>query len=101
VPVKFPGISVDFVLDSGSFRSAISSKVHGELSSLGLLEHVGRFGYRIRGGVIEESPIPDIVVRVSPRVDEAGARALLGLDFLLRFAEIRFEVATLMLTLIP
>lgn len=94
-------LTVDMVLDTGSPLSTISAGTRSKLARLGRLhpvpDAVNRFLFNDLQ--IQNQPIGDLIVRVSPVTTRAGAEGTLGLDFLTRFETIQFHVPTLHLTL--
>jgi len=100
IPITRPdGDDLPMVLDTGVFLSGISESTREELSRRGLLETVDARRFRLRGLTVQGQPIPDLMVRVSPRVTEVGAAGVLGLDFLGQFTDVHFHVPTMRLTL--
>jgi hypothetical protein len=91
------------VLDSGAPISAISPETALELRALGLLAEPRKRGYQHRLTTITTSgqPLPDVEVRVLPRLSGLRIAVLVGLDFLLSFEWVRFHVPTLRLFLEP
>ena len=87
------------VLDTGSPLSGISYLTRDELASNGVLVPAGPRRYLLRDLSIEGQPLPDVVVRLSPRASAVGIDGMLGLDFLNTFTEIQLSVPTLWLTL--
>lgn len=101
VPLILPdGSTLELVLDSGSFLSAISERTRDELNTKGLLEPRGPERRLPRGVSLAGQPIADLPVRLSRRAEAVQAPGLLGLDFLARYEEVRFHFPTMCLTLI-
>jgi hypothetical protein len=93
--------AIDLVLDTGSPLSAISAQFFARLTRSGSLDQIAPNRFRLKALSIQGQRIADLTVRVSPRVTAVGADGVLGLDFLTRFREIRFDVPSLVLTLTP
>jgi len=100
VPVEVAGtVTVELVLDTGSLLSGISEATREMLATGGLLSEAGERRFLLRNLTIQGQPAPDLVVRVSRRVAQAGARGVLGLDFLGKFTDIHFHIPSMRLTL--
>ena len=88
-----------FVLDTGSPLSAIRPETKDRLSRLGLLLDGPRPGrYTVPGVSIQGQAMPDLGVRVLPRLSRLQIDGLIGLDYLSHFESIHFHVPTLRLT---
>jgi hypothetical protein len=100
VPIEVAGaVTLELVLDTGSLLSGISEPTREMLAARGLLSQAGERRFLLRDLTIQGQPAPDLVVRVSRRVTQAGARGVLGLDFLGKFRDIHFHVPSMRLTL--
>lgn len=99
VPLRVGDLGVNMVLDTGAPLTAISERTQALLHGAGLIESAGQGRFVLRDITIAGHPMPDLPVRVSRRVTEAGAEGVLGLDFLRRFTDIHFHVPSLVLTL--
>jgi hypothetical protein len=100
VPVEVAGlVTVELVLDTGSLLSGISEPTREMLASRGLLSPAGERRFLLRNLSIQGQALPDVIVRVSRRVTQTGARGVLGLDFLGQFTDIHFHVPSMRLTL--
>jgi hypothetical protein len=94
------GETLSMVLDTGSPVSAISPEAVTRLLELRLT----REGSQPRSYILEQitsggQPLPDLEVRVLARLDRLGIVGLVGLDFLMRFRRIHFDVDTFQLVL--
>lgn len=89
------------VLDSGSPVSAISPETAVALETLGLLAPAQnpRYEHRLAGLTVHSQALPDLEVRILPRLTRLRIVGLLGLDFLARFSAVHFYVDTLQLVL--
>lgn len=100
VPLEVAGtVTLELVLDTGSLLSGLSEPTREMLTTRGLLRPAGERRFLLRDLTIHGQPVPDLVVRVSRRVTQAGARGVLGLDFLGQFTDIHFHVPSMRLTL--
>jgi hypothetical protein len=89
------------VLDTGSPQSALSPRISNDLSSQGLLRPAAdprRF--LLADLTIGGQAVPDLEVGVLRRLDPMEVDGLLGLDFLLRFSEVHFILASLQFTFV-
>ena len=88
------------VLDSASPVSVISPGARDELERQGLLPSSNqRNDYLLTHLSVQGQPLPDITVRVLPRLTRLGVDGLLGLDFFQMFEEVCFRTQSLRLTL--
>jgi hypothetical protein len=92
-------VTIEMVLDTGSLLSGVSEATQQTLAANGLLEPSGERRFVLRRLAIQGQPVPDLVVRPSRRVTQAGASGVLGLDFFGRFTDIHFHVPSMRLTL--
>ena len=100
VPLEVAGaVTIEMVLDTGSFLSGISEGTREMLVRLGLLEADATPPYVLRNVAVQGQPLTDLRVRLSRRVAQVGAQGVLGLDFLGQFTDIHFHVPTMRLTL--
>ena len=80
--------------------SAISPEVRDDLLAKNLLSESTGAGYRrISDITVDGQPMPDLKVRVLPRLSRIGAEGLLGLDYLGKFESVYFHIPTLRITL--
>lgn len=89
------------VVDSGSPISAISPETAEDLRELELVapaQHP-RYEYRLTALTVQGQPLPDLEVRVLPRLTQLHIAGLVGLDFLSQFLAIHFYVPTRRLVL--
>ena len=95
---------VFMVLDTGSPVSAVSPTVARDLHAVGLLSPravPGAFlisGLRAREAVGQPA-LPDLTVRILPRLARLQIDGLLGLDFFRQFGRVCFHLSTLRLEL--
>ena len=89
------------VLDTGAPISAIRPSLASRLEADGLLDPSGPpLRFRIRDLTADNQALPLIAFGLLRRLERIDVDALLGLDFLSNFEEIRFNTKTLQLTLI-
>ena len=90
------------VLDTGSPVSALSPRTGAILETRGLLNPRRDSNlYILRDLAISGQSIPDLELRILPRLDRLQVVGLLGLDFLRVFDDIHFNVPSLRLRLVP
>lgn len=101
VPISVAGlISLAMVLDTGSAVSAISPAAKDVLGARGLVLPRGDGdGLLLTQLTVQGQALPDLVVRVLPRLARLGIDGLVGLDFLRAFERVSFHVPTLRLVL--
>lgn len=101
VPAEFAGTSINLsmVLDSGSALCSVSAETAESLLGAGVATPRPLGMLTLRGFTLNRTEFEDVRVRVSRRLTEVGADALLGLDFLGRFKEVCIDVPTLVLRL--
>jgi hypothetical protein len=88
------------ILDTGAPVSAISPEMRDELLAADLLRAAIPSGYhRISDITVDGQPIPDLEVRVLPRLSRIGVEGLLGLDYLGKFESVYVHIPTLRITL--
>ena len=92
--------TLQIVLDPGSPVSAISPHAESDLASRNLLLP-GRThrSYRLTGLTTQGQPLPDMDVRILPRLTRLQIDGLVGLDYLFQFRSICFYTATFQLVL--
>lgn len=96
------GWDFDAVVDTGAPATAVSPSVYARLRGDGLLQAATTPNrYRLASLTVDGQPLPDLEVGVVRRLDRLDVDALLGLDFLTKFAHIHFDTAALQLRLIP
>ena len=88
------------VLDTGSPVSAISPPVRDALFVRGVIPPA-RDGarYILTRLTVHDQPLPDLTVRVLPRLERIRVDGLLELDFLRQFEYVHFHVSNLQLVL--
>lgn len=92
--------AVYLVLDTGSPVSALSARMSHEVAARGLLHATSNpTRFRLANLTIAGEAIPDLAVAILPRLDRLEIDGLLGLDFLLDFNRIVFDVRTFDLVL--
>jgi hypothetical protein len=80
--------------------SAINPDVHALLESRGLIHRVVRPStYRIAGPMVQGQRLPDLEVRVMPRLTRLRIHGLLGLNYLGLFEWVHVHVPTLRIML--
>ena len=86
--------SLAMVIDSGSPVSAISPEIADELRQFELLApaEAPRYEYRLTALTVDGQPLPDLEVRILPRLTRLGIAGLVGLDFLSQFLAVHFYV---------
>src|SRR5713226_9315296 len=94
------------VLDTGSPASAISPVVSRDLHARGLLRESRIPGsYELTALTAEDAlrkpPLPNLSVRILPRLDRLEIEGLLGLDFFRLFGHVCFDFPTSSLILSP
>lgn len=101
VPVAVRGaVDLLMVLDTGSPVSVISPVVLDDLVTRGLLgPEVASNRYVLTRLSVQGQPLPDLLVRVLPRLARIQVDGLLGLDFLRLFKAVHFHVDTFHLVL--
>jgi hypothetical protein len=102
IPLRVGGSRLlPMVVDSGAPISAISPEIAAELAELKLLGQDAHppYQYRLSGISLQGRALPDLQVRVLPRLTRLRVDGLVELDFLRQFAAIHFYVATLRLVL--
>jgi hypothetical protein len=88
------------VLDTGAPVSAISPEIWDELQTRDLLRTAPSAGYHLISDItVDGQPMPDLAVRVLPRLSRIGVEGLLGLDYLGKFESVYFHIPTLRITL--
>lgn len=88
------------VLDTGSPVSVISPVVLDDLLARGLVRpEASSNRYVLTGLSVQGQPLPDLSVRVLPRLARIQVDGLLGLDFLRSFKAVHFHVDTFRLVL--
>ena len=88
------------VLDTGSPVSAISTDTERQLLHSRLIREGSERGrYLLPSLSAESQTLPDLEVRLLSRLDRLGIVGLVGLDFLMRFRRIHFDVDAFQLTL--
>jgi hypothetical protein len=103
VPVTVAqGLDLAPVFDSGSPMSAINPEVHALLESRGLIHRAARPNtYRIAGPTVQDQRLPDLEVRVMPRLTRLRIHGLLGLNYLGLFEWVHVHVPALRIMLQP
>lgn len=101
LPLMIGGnVSLWMVLDTGSPVSVISPLTQNVLAENGLLYPIGdAHRYLLQDSSIQGQALPDLPVRVLPRLARIQVDGLLGLDFLRTFKTVTFDIPTLRLTL--
>ena len=89
------------VLDSGSPVSAISPETADELRALDLLlpAMVPGYEFRLAAPSVQGQNLPELDVRILPRLTRLRIAGLLGLDFLSKFLAIHYYVPSRRLVL--
>jgi hypothetical protein len=90
---------LELVLNTGRPWSALSRTTYTTLAALGQATSVTGSRCVIRNAQIGTTLISDIPMRLSAGPGLLGLEGMLGLDFLERFAEVRYHFPTLRLTL--
>jgi hypothetical protein len=107
ISVAISGLQTIFmVLDTGSPASAISPTVSRDLRARGLLRESRLPGsYQLTALTADDAarkpPLPDLTVRILPRLDRLEIEGLLGLDFFRLFGHVCFDFPTSSLILSP
>lgn len=96
--------TVRMVLDTGTFFSAISETLRQRLAATGVIESTGWIFqgsafYRLSGLSVSGQELPPIDFLVSPTATRLGIDGLLGLNFLVQFRHVAFDVDEMRLTL--
>lgn len=91
---------LDLMLNTGRPRTAVSASTRDALTALGHVDEIGRNVVRLHGLQLGGEPVPPLIVQVSAGPALLGLEGMLGLDFLDRYAEVRFDTRALRLTLI-
>lgn len=100
LPVDVGGhATFDMVIDTESPLSGISEQVRDALLGTPHLQPEGRDTFRLSAVTIQRQPLPDLLVRISPRVTHLGAHGVLGLLFFAQFDDVLVNVPSLTLTL--
>ena len=101
VPVAVRGaVDLLMVLDTGSPVSVLSPLALADLLARGLLgPEVASNRYLLAGLSVQGQSLPDMLVRVLPRLARIQVDGLLGLDFLRSFRAVHFHVDTFRLIL--
>ena len=101
VPLEVVGFGeLTMVFDSGSPMSAISPEIRARLGGRGVVGETAKPStYRLTGLTAEGQSLPDLDVRVMPRLTRLQINGLIGLNYLGIFESICFDVPTLRLTL--
>lgn len=95
-----PITTLAMVLDTGSPVSVIGPNVRDNLLAEGRLQMSGAPDlYGLRDISIQDQPVPELAVRVLPRLRRLQVDGLLGLDFIRLFRAVHFHVDTLRLVL--
>lgn len=97
-------VMLRLVLDTGSPVSALSPTVVEDLSGRGLLRPTRAPGaYQLRdlraGRAVGEPALPNLTVRVLPRLARIQVEGLLGLDFFRLFDRVCFQLSAMQLEL--
>jgi hypothetical protein len=92
------------VLDTGTFFSAVSEPLPENLETIGVLETTARNFqgspfYRLNGLSVSGQEIPPMDFLVSPTATRLGIDGILGLNFLVQFRHVAFDVDEMRLTL--
>lgn len=97
--ISFPVVVADrhellMVLDPGSPISAISPETRDNLTERDLLRSAShsRYEHRLTSLVVDRQQLPDVDVRVLPRLSRLRIDGLIGLDFLSQFDAIHYYV---------
>jgi hypothetical protein len=100
VPLSVGGqVTLDMVLDTGSFPSSISRTAYDVLVGEGIVDATERDSYVLKALTIESQPISDLPVRISQRATDLKIDGILGLSFLGNYTDVHFHVPSLRLTL--
>jgi len=101
VPVAVrEAVDLLMVLDTGSPVSVISPLVLDDLLARRLVHpEVSSNRYLLTGLSVQGQSLPDLLVRVLPRLARIQVDGLLGLDFLRSFKAVHFHVDTFRLVL--
>ena len=87
------------VLDSGSALNCVSAETADSLLLAGIATRRPLGMLTLHGLTLSGFVFGDLRVRISRRLTEVGADAILGLDFLRTFTEVCIDVPTLTLRL--
>jgi hypothetical protein len=88
----------DLVLNTGLPASGMSAAMRDKLIMSEVLPPLDARSYVLPGLSLDGNSIPDLLVRVRPRLAQLGVDGTLGLDFLRQFTNIEFNVPTLRFT---
>lgn len=95
IPVAVSGVvTLAMVVDSGSPVSAISAGTADELRAFNLASPAldPRYEYHLAALTADGQALPDLNVRILPRLSRLRIVGLVGLDFLSQFLAIHFYV---------
>ncbi|MGH2584290.1 MAG: hypothetical protein ACRDJE_05195 [Dehalococcoidia bacterium] len=105
VPLLFPlsgrvPWNVDRMLNTGRPQSCLGQRARDALAAMGHITPSTRTAFTLHNARLGGVRLPDIAMRLSAGPTLLQLEGMLGLDFLEQFAEVRFDVRTLRLTLV-
>ena len=101
VPVRVGTIyRLELVLNTGYLVSSISRGARDALLALGHLGQVSGRYYRLHDISVGGVALPPLDMRLNATIARLGIEAIMGLNFLNQFREIRFDTQTQEMTLI-
>jgi hypothetical protein len=100
-PVRVGAIyRLELVLNTGYLVSAISRGARDSLLALGHLGHISGRYYRLHDISVSGVALPPLDMRLNAAIARLDIEAIMGLDFLNQFREVRFDTQTRQMTLI-
>jgi hypothetical protein len=91
---------LELVLNTGYLVSSISRGARDALLALGHLGHSSGRYYRLHDISVGGVTLPPLDMRLNATIARLGIEAIMGLNFLNQFREIRFDTQTQEMTLI-
>jgi hypothetical protein len=89
------------VFQPTTFRSTISSRVLQDFAGRGMLDPEAGPAYILRDLRIDQQPVPDLRVSVGLTANVFDIDGILGANFLQPFSELRLDIRSLSVRLIP
>ena len=100
-PVRVGAVfDLELVLNTGYLVSSISRGARDSLLALGHLGHVSGRYFRRQDISVSGVALPPLDMRLNPAIARLDIEAIMGLNFLNQFREVRFDTQTREMTLI-
>jgi hypothetical protein len=96
-----PDVYPTMVFQPTTFRSTISSRLLQDLAGRGMLNPSTGPTFIVRDLRIAQQPVPDLRVSVGLAANVFDIDGILGANFLQPFSELRLDIPTLRVKLIP